>query len=484
MGIIDGRIVQDSDGKNIVENLSTVKTNVSDLTSGKIGTSIKKSVQTTQGRFWQGSTEQINTIIGGDERQVKTIPTTFKKRIVLIGSSSAQGNGVADYTTSSFWALLKAKLEPKGYEVLNRGFSADDTSKGLERFYRDVITANPDYVIISFTLGNEGITNTGVDKYVIYKQFKDNILKMCYLTKQMGAVPIVMTQAPTKSFTKEIYNYAQKFNSELEALSVHAVDWSGAVDAMSGDGKPILSIMYDNVHYNEAAHVEIANAFPPTLFDRSHFETGSYLTTQKGYINYNTPISQTPIYYDTTDITTFTAFMRFRKSTAETAGFMSFSSGIRVFMDGSGYVLFNDNLSGNIQVEAKNYADNAWHSIAVSYSPIDQKVRVYMDGVLKFTTTSTIVPTRWTIGGRSGSNYTFKNGDVKDLALYRTRLTDTRIMQMHQGTFTQTSLEIYSPCHDKNISAGMPLINLAPTTVNLRIDATETALTSPNNPSI
>ncbi|MGG0308468.1 LamG-like jellyroll fold domain-containing protein [Priestia megaterium] len=484
MGIIDGRIVQDSDGKNIVDNLSTVKTNVSDLTNGKLGTSIKKSVQTTQGRFWQGTTEQINTTIGGEERQVKTTPTTFKKRIVLIGSSSAQGNGVADYTTSSFWALLKAKLEPKGYEVLNRGFSADDTGKGIERFYRDVITANPDYVILSFTIGNEGITNTGVDKYTIYNQFKNNILKMCYMTKQIGAVPIVMTQAPTKSFTKEIYNYAQKFNSELEALGIHAVDWSGAVDAMTGDGKPILSIMYDNVHYNEAAHVEIANAFPPTLFDRVGFESGSYLTTQKGYINYNTPISQTPIYYDITDITTFTAFMRFRKSTAETASFMSFSNGIRTFMDGSGYVLWNDNVSGNIQADATNYANNAWHSIAVSYSPIDQKVKIYMDGVLKFTTTSTVVPTRWTIGGRSGSNFTFKNGDVKDLALYRTRLTDTRIMQMHQGTFTQTSLEIYSPCHDKNIAAGMPLINLAPTTVNLRVDATETALTSPSNPSI
>jgi hypothetical protein len=176
--------------------------------------------------------------------------------------------------------------------------------------------------------------------------------------------------------------------------------------------------------------------------------------------------------------------MRFRKSTAETASFMSFSNGIRTFMDGSGYVIWNDNVSGNIQADAKNYADNVWHSIAVSYSPIDQKLKIYMDGVLKFTTTSTVVPTRWTVGGRSGSNFTFKNGDVKDLALYRTRLTDTRIMQMHQGTFTQTSLEIYSPCHDKNVFAGMPLVNLAPTTVNLRIDATETSLTSPNNPSI
>lgn len=465
--------------------ISLQGTDITKLKNGEIGTAVKKNVQTTQGRFWQTTIPQVNVTQNDEERQVMTVPTSFKKKIVLLGSSSAQGNGVADYTTSSFWALLKGKLEPKGFEVINRGFSADNTTVGLSRFYKDVITVNPDFVIIAFTIGNEGIANAGADKYAIYQQFRNNVLKMCFQAKQIGATPIIMSQAPTRSYTTDIYAYSQKLNAELQAMGFHVVDWGGVVDALDGTGKPIDSIMYDNVHYKEAAHVEIANSFPPTLFDRGFLENGGYLGTQLGYINTNTLVSETPIFYDITDITTFTAFMRFKKATAETANFMSFTSNIRSFMDANGFVIFNDNVSGNVQAASdKNYADNNWHSLCISYSPIDQQLRIYTDGILRYTRTSAIVPTKWTIGGRTGSTLTFKNGSIKDFALYRTRLTSEQIMQMHAGMFSQMSLEIYSPGHDRVLGPGIPLVNLAPTTVNLQINPSETALTATNSPTV
>jgi lysophospholipase L1-like esterase len=474
---------------NVGTPISNLTKDMTDVKAGKYGGSVKESVATTQGRFWQTSIEQLNATIGGNKYQLKEIPTTFKKNIVLLGSSSAQGNGVADYNTTSFWALLRDKLTPKGYNVINRGFSADDTSDGLGRFYRDVITSNPDYVILAFTIGNEGLTGSTVsmtDKIAKYNQFKNNILKMCYMTKQFGAVPIVMTQAPTKNFTLQDYKFAQKFNSELEALGIHGVDWSGAVDAMTGDGQPILSIMFDNVHYNETAHKEIANAFPPTLFDRASFESGSYLKTQVGCVATNTPVTQNPMYYNITDITTFSAFMRFKKLTPELATLMSFTNTFRIFLDASGYIIFADGVNGNITaVNDKNYADYEWHSVGITYSPIDNKVRIYTEGVLRYTGTSApVVPNKWTIGGRTGSDYTFKGGFIKDMALWRTRWTDDRMMSINQGTFPQTSLEIYSPGHDKNLAPGVSLVNLAATTVNLQVGELETALTSPANPSL
>jgi hypothetical protein len=70
------------------------------------------------------------------------------------------------------------------------------------------------------------------------------------------------------------------------------------------------------------------------------------------------------------------------------------------------------------------------------------------------------------------------------MALWRTRWTDDRMMSINQGTFPQTSLEIYSPGHDKNLAPGVALVNLAATTVNLQVGELETALTSPANPSM
>jgi lysophospholipase L1-like esterase len=466
--------------------INTLQTDVTSIKAGGYNSTAKENVATTQGRFWQGNTEQLNSTIGGEKRQVKTVSTTGKKRIVLLGSSSAQGNGVADYTTTSFWALLKAKLEPKGYEVLNRGFSADDTADGIGRFYRDVITANPDFVIIAFTIGNEGLTSA-TDKYEKYVQFKAGILRMCYMAQQAGITPIIMTQAPTKSYTTEVYNYSQKLNDEWDASGFHVVDWGGVVDALTGDGQPILSIMYDNVHYKEAAHTEIANAFPPTLFERAQFEDGGYLTTKKGSISTNTLTSTTadvPIGVDVTDVTTFTQFMRFKTSTPALVTVMSMSGGIRVFMDAGGQIIWNDGPSGSVTVATGNWADNVWHSVCVTYSPIDQKVRIFLDGVLKYTATSAIIPNKFGFAGRVGSTSNLKNAEIKDMAFWRTRIPDAKIPMLHQGTFPQTSLEVFSPGHDKYLAAGLPLVNLAATTTNLRVAETETALTATANPTM
>jgi hypothetical protein len=318
-------------------------------------------------------------------------------------------------------------------------------------------------------------------------QFRNNILKMCYMAKQAGIIPIIMTQAPTKNYTLEVYGYSQKLNSEWDASGFHVVDWGGAVDALTGDGQPILSIMFDNVHYKEAAHKEIANAFPTGLFDRAMFESGNYLTTKKGSISTNTLTSTSsacPISVAVSDVTTFTQFMRFKTSSLTLATLMSMSGGIRAFIDASGQIIWNDGPSGSVTAATGNWADGNWHSICITYSPIDQKMKLFMDGVLKYTLTSVIVPDRMGYAGRVGSTSNLKNAEIKDLAFWRTRLPDEKIPMLHHGTFPQTSLEVFSPGHDKTLKAGLPLINLAASTNNLKIDPSETALTATANPSM
>jgi len=455
--------------------------------NGGGGSKIKQLASST-GRWWSQTLEQITTIINSEERKVKTTPLSYKKRIVFMGSSSTEGTGTTDRQTKYYGKLIEAKLGTSKYEFFHRGIGGDQTTGARARFYNDIAPINADFVFLAFTIGNEGMYNAAdtAARKAVYDGFKKGILELCHMVQQQGAVPIVFTQAPTRSYTTEIYAFSEKMNAEFEAMGIHCVDWGGVVDAMDGTGKPIDSLMFDSVHYLDAAHVEIANAVPPTLFEKASFQDGRYLYSPKGYINTGALVSQTPIVYSPTDITTFTYCMRFRKPTPELLGFVSFNANQRVLGTAYGRVQYNDGAGTATDIDGTvNYSDGQWHSLAVSYSPVTKELKIYLDGVFKKSITAqTVSLTKLTVGGRDGAASTLKNADIKDVALYRTRLTDKKITALHEGKFSQTSLEIYSPCHDKVVSGGNDLINLAATNVNLTINATETALTAVSSTTI
>lgn len=447
-----------------------------------------KDLSSTTGRWWTQTLKQITTILGTEERKVKTVPLSYKKRILFLGSSSTEGTGTTNAQTKYYGKLLEAKLGTTNYEFFHRGVGGDNTPGAIARFYRDVAPVNADFVFLAFTIGNEGITGqtTPAARMDKYRQFKSGILQLCHMIQQQGAVPIVLTQAPTRSYTTEIYGYSQKMNAELEAMGIHCCDWGGVVDAMDGTGKPIDSIMFDNLHYNDAAHVEMANAIPPTLFEKASLQDGGYLPFMEGYINTGNLVSQTPIVYAPTDITTFTYSMRFRKSTPDLVGLVSFNANQRILIQANtsgGVMQYNGGETPTPTVVSMdttyNFNDGLWHTLTVSYSPLDKNLKVYVDGVLKSTIANTTLSlSKLTVGGRDGTAATLKNTDIKDIILYRTRLTAEKVQALHEGTVSQTSLEIYSPLHDKIVAANTNIINLAATNVNLQINETETALTA------
>jgi lysophospholipase L1-like esterase len=449
------------------------------------GNTNKNSIPTTGGKWWSETVEMIKTTVGTKERKVLTAPLEAKKTIVFTGSSSTEGTGTTDQKTKSYAQLFAAKLGTAKYNFYNRGVGGDNTTGQLNRFYKDIAPLNPDFVFLAFTLGNEGYVSAS-DKRALCNQFKNNLLRLCHMVKQIGAVPIVMTQAPTTAYDSDFYDYAQKMTDEFESAGIHLCDWGGVVDAMDGTFKPIASIMYDTVHYKDAAHVEICNAIPPTLLEEAAFKTGGYLTSPKGYINTGNLVTQTPITYSPTDITTFTYFMRFRKVTPELLGYVSFNGLQRILGQTTGYVQYNDGAGVVVTVDGTvNYNDGQWHSLAATYSPITKELKIYLDGVYKATVNNqTIALSKLTVGGRDNATSTLKNADIKDIALYRTRLTDKKVLALHEGTVSQTSLEIFSPCHDKIVGRGMNIINLAPTSVNLEINTGETALTAVSSTTI
>lgn len=457
----------------------------------KSGNTSKSNVATTSGKYWSEIVEMIKTSVAGKERKVLTAPMEAKKTIVFTGSSSTEGTGTTDRLTKGYVELFKTKLGTAKYNIINRGVGGDNTGGMINRFYKDVAPLDPDFVFLAFTLGNEGYVSA-TDKRALVNQFRDNTLRLCHMVKQLGAVPIVMTQAPTRAYDAVFYDYAQKLTDELESAGVHMCDWGGVVDAMDGTYKPIDSIMNDDVHYKDAAHVEISNCIPPTLFDKAAFKQGGYLPSPKGYINTGALVSQTPIYYEPTDITTFTYSMKFRKTTTDLVGLVSFNSSQRLLIQASaqgGIMQYNGGEATSPTIvtiiDGKSFNDSTWYTLTISYSPIDKVMKVYVDGILAKTIPSvTLSLTKLSVGGRDGATSTLKNTDIKDVTLYRTRLTDKKILSLYEGTVSQTSLEIFSPLHDKVVSRGQNLINLAPTSVCLTIHTSETALTAVSSTTI
>ncbi len=452
--------------------------------SGGGGDSKIKDLSSTTGRWWTQVLKQITSVLDGEERKVKTVPLSYKKRVLFLGSSSTEGTVTKNAQKKYYGKLGEAKLKDKGYEFFHRGIGGDNTPGAIARFYKDVAPVNADFVFIALTIGNEGITGqaTAAARMDKYRQFKSGILQLCHMIQQQGAVPIVLTQAPTRSYTTEIYAYSQKLNMELESMGIHCCDWGGVVDAMDGTGKPIDTIMFDNLHYNDAAHVEMCNAIPPTLFEKASLQDGGYLPFMEGYMSTNNLITQTPISYAPTDVTTFTASLRFRTTAIPNAqAIMSFNDTDRLALQTDGRITFQNATVNDEIVPIGFVKTGEWNTITVTYSPLAKELRVFVNGVFKKATASlTLNLTRWTLAGRNTSVSTLKNADIKDAVLYRTRLTAEKVQALHEGTVSQTSLEIYSPLHDKIVAANTNVINLAATNVNLQINETETALTAVN----
>lgn len=438
------------------------------------GDSKIKRLASTAGKWWSETLDQLLSTVGTEERKVRTAPLSYKRKVVFFGSSSTEGTGTT--TRDKYYGkLFEAKLAPLGYQFYHRGIGGDNTPGAINRFFKDIAPINADFLFIAFTIGNEGIY-TATDKVATYEQFKKGIYQLCFMARQQGITPIIFTQAPTQSYNATYYDFYKKLNEEFSASDFHVVDWGGVLDDLAG--KPMTPVVYDTLHYNDKGHTEICNAIPPTIFDKAGVQPGGYLSTLEGNIFTGNLATLTPIVYEPTDITTFTYSMRFKKSILELTGVVSFNVTDRVILEADGRLRYNNGVTTDIDGTV-NYADGQWHTLTVTYSPVDLQLRFYVDGVFKKSFTNiTLVPSKITVGGRDGATAVLKNAEIKDLVLYRTRLRDDQVLQVHEGVISQTSLEIFSPCHDKVVSGNTALINLAPTTVNFRVNSAETALLS------
>lgn len=430
--------------------------------------------ETTTGRWWS---ETITHLVDSVGHNVISKKGNTKQKIVFLGSSTVEGTGTTDRPNTGFVSLLKNRLEPLGFEVINRGVGGDNTQDAINRFLKDIVPLQADFVVVGLTIGNEGINDTTNYKEVI-QQFKKGIYRLVGLIKKYGSTPIIINQAPTNRYNETIYNMMKQFNDELENSSIMTIDIMGAVDTLTGT--PFPSIMTDSLHYNDRGHQEFLNSFPPTMFDMLKDRDNKPFQTSNNHILLGSPTSDTPIEFNPTySLTTFTTFMRFRLTDSPTlSSLISFNSTNRIALSNVGRVMIY--IPSNDPNETEHFIDdNEWHTMAVTYSSISGALRVYLDKqLIHSSTTFDLVLSQMAIAGRPGSSLPMPNLAIKDVAIYRSRFRQAQVDSLHEGIFHQGSLELYSPLNDKVTTRGVPLINLAPTNENLFINNMEDGFTS------
>ena len=158
-------------------------------------------------------------------------------------------------TALSTWPKdTAARLNMK---LVNAGVGGHTSAHGLLRFERDVASASPDFVIISFG-SNDFYRPDGAAPRVTVEEYTANLSAIIESTEQLGAVPILMTPpfiSPDASGGPSFYperDVNQALDAYVEAMrDVAASKNVGLIDihALCDDGQSVETFLCaDGVH--------------------------------------------------------------------------------------------------------------------------------------------------------------------------------------------------------------------------------------------
>ena len=157
--------------------------------------------------------------------------TERSHRIAIWGSSVANGSG-DELAQGGYAGRLAALLEPRGWTVINQSRGGDSTVTITPRFEpgdaadpdtKYLTTANPAYVVIGLSLGNEGIaqcqwgqskgcTSSLAEADTIYKQFATGMERLISRARAAGMTPIIALPYARSDFSEREYGYTRRMN--------------------------------------------------------------------------------------------------------------------------------------------------------------------------------------------------------------------------------------------------------------------------------
>ncbi|CAG7644508.1 SGNH/GDSL hydrolase family protein [Paenibacillus allorhizosphaerae] len=114
----------------------------------------------------------------------------FGDSITRLGTNKAAHTEEAAAQDKTYWLdALAAKFY---WELVNSGVNGDTTSKAMNRIQHDVLTHEPDFVLISFGMNDHVMKKKNVPN-VSPDQYETNLRSMAQMVRNSGAEPIFIT---------------------------------------------------------------------------------------------------------------------------------------------------------------------------------------------------------------------------------------------------------------------------------------------------
>lgn len=366
-------------------------------------------------------------------------------RIAVMGSSVPSGTGA---TNNQGYAQLYAKLlttranagTGQTWNVSNISVPGNNTISVINRWDKDLLPLCSRYVIYALSLGNEGITTGG---QATFNQFRDNLQLLINKARQQGIEPIITNCYSREDYGATEYNFVKQMNLLIHSWNVASVNLLGALD--NGAGKWATGYKSDDLHPNDAGHLEFEYAIVPSLFDA--IKAGKTQPYKIDGTSLNISGYKLQIKPEET-LHSFTLSYDIQTSSTGLVTEISTATGLnKLTVNASGKVDYSNGISGSTTVN-----DNQWHKVTLTHYYAMGKTFLYIDKVLQGSVAEKIVSTSFDISG--SANY-------RTLLFYRSGMNADEINVLADGALLKSSLEIYSPLDGTSAD---PLINLAQST--------------------
>lgn len=173
-------------------------------------------------------------------------------KIVVLGSSVAMGCN-AWLLRGWAWRLTMELANRYGHKVVNVSSLGATVDIGIEEFAQKVLPEKPDVVIISFSLGNEGLPYCRPeDMDLIKRRYENGLQRLASMSREIGAMPILGAPYPHQNYSTEHSKIIRNTLKNMNRWGIPVLNWFSAVANKNGKWKK--GLLSDAAHPNTEGH--------------------------------------------------------------------------------------------------------------------------------------------------------------------------------------------------------------------------------------
>ncbi len=395
--------------------------------------------------------------------------------LAIFGSSVAKGFASSGFTsgvlTNGSWTngytyfITRHLAENYGYYVTNASTPGDNTATAIARFPTYIAPITPAYVLLGYSLGNEGFSGTtGATSSNIVQNFKANLMTLVSMCRSNGFYPVIGSVYPRGDYTSGNYALLKQTHLEINTWNVPSLNLLTPID--DGAGRWVSGYWQDGNHPNDAGYYEFYLSLVPTLFaaidagktnspalgSATNFARMTYDPTN------NAPLVFMPGYPMRSFTTSFRLLTR-RTGTVATVQ----SSGTYATLEVRSNTLVYISRDGAETVMPTNLTGGAWHDVALSHRYAMSNTVVYLNGTLMATIPEQLAPDQFVLGG-PGASGRASAPEILFLdtwCVYRAGWTLEEASAQRNGLLQQSSMEIGAMFDEASFTGGSAIANQA-----------------------